>query len=164
LEKTWFCAACSETHESVPFTLCISRPASWTSEAAQHPQSELLEEQCVIGGERFFLHALILLPVTDAAEDLQWRVWVEVAEDDFLSRCARWFIQGRETDPPVSAQLAVGLPGYDDSTLGVPGALQDRAVGIRPIFTVSAAGHPLSRDQQRGITTERVIEFARASH
>lgn len=165
VEETWFCEACDTTHDGVPFTLRVSHPAAWTVDAAAHEQSELLAEQCVLRGDRFFLHALLLLPVTDVArDDFEWGIWVEVAEDDFLARCARWFAQGRENDAPVQAQLAVCVPTYDGSTLGIPGLLQDRAVGIRPLFTLDAGNHPLGRDQQLGITTDRIIAFARASH
>jgi hypothetical protein len=143
--QTWFCEACGETHDGVPFTLTIRCPAFWTDGAAVHPESELLDAHCVIGGERFFLHGFVLIPVTDAGRDFEWGVWVEVAEDDFLSRCARWSAHGRELDAPVPARLAVALPGYDGSTIGV-------------------AGHPLAREQQAGVTTTRIIDLARASH
>jgi hypothetical protein len=164
MEETWFCEVCGETHDGIPFTLRLACPSSWTDDVAIHPQSELLDAQCVIRGERFFLHGLVLVPVTDAGRDFEWGVWVEVTEDDFLARCSRWFIRGREDDAPVHAQLAVALPGYgDDSTVGIAGLLQDREVGVHALFTLTDDGHPLTREQRLGITTARVIDFARAS-
>lgn len=158
------CRAVEETsHDEVPFTLHLACPASWTDGAAVHPQSELLDAHCVIGGERFFLHGLVLIPVTDAGRDFEWGIWVEVAEDDFLARCARWSARDREHDAPVLGQLAVLLPGYGDSTLGLVGLLQDRKLGLRPLFTLTDADHPLAREQQLGITTARVVALARAS-
>jgi hypothetical protein len=163
MEETWFCEACGETHDEVPFTLRLASPASWTPDVAGHPQSELLDAQCVIGGERFFLRGLVIIPVTDAGRDFEWAIWVEVAEDDFLARCARWFAPARASDPPVRAQLAVTLPGYGGSTIGIPGLLQDREVGLRPVFTLTDDGHPLAREQRSGITVERVIDLARVT-
>ncbi|WP_051221537.1 DUF2199 domain-containing protein [Conexibacter woesei] len=164
MEETWFCEACGETHDGVPFTLKIRCPSSWTDGAAVHPESELLDAHCVIGGERFFLHGFVLIPVTDAERDFEWGIWVEVDEKDFLLRCARWSARGRERDAPVPGRLAVTLPGYGGSTLGIPGLLQDREVGLRPVFTLTDAGHPLAREQRLGITMARVIDLARASH
>lgn len=159
------CRAVEQTsHDEVQFTLHLACPSSWTDGAAVHPQSELLEAHCVIGGERFFLHGLVLIPVLDADRHFEWGVWVEVDENDFLSRCARWSARGREHDAPVRARLAVRLPGYDGSTIGIPGLLQDRELGLRPLFTLTDAGHPLAREQQRGITTARVIALVQAAY
>jgi hypothetical protein len=163
VEATWHCEACGRTHEGIPFSLHITCPTPWTTASTRHPQSELLTEQCVIDGERFFLCALLILPVLDAEPDLEWSIWVEVAEDDFLSRCHRWFAQGREHDPPISAHLAVSLPGYAD-TLGIPGHLHTQPVGLKALFTLDDGIHPLARDQAAGIPTSRVHALAHASH
>jgi hypothetical protein len=164
VEETWFCEVCGGTLDGLPFTLRVDCPSAWTADVAIHPQSELLHAQCVIGGERFFLHGVILMPITDADGDFEWGIWVEVAEDDFIARCSRWSIRGREHDLPVRARLAVVLPGYGGSTVGLPGLLQDRAVGHHPLFTIADTGHPLARDQRYGITTARVHELVHASH
>jgi hypothetical protein len=164
VEETWQCEVCGLIHVGLPFTLRIASPSPWTVEAAQHPESELLAEQCVIGGERFFLCGLVVLPVVDAEPDLEWAIWVEVAEDHFLSRCNRWFAQGRETDPPVPARLAVTLPGYDTPTMELPGLLHTRPLGLLALFTPTDPGHALTRDHSLGIPTSRVHALAHASH
>lgn len=164
MKEPWFCEACGETHDEIPFSLTLSCPASWTDEAAAHPESELLTAACVIRGDRFFFLALTIIPVTDAEQDFEWRLWVEVAENDFITRCSRWSSTTRQTDPPIRAQLAVTLPGYGGSTIGIPGLLQDQPIGLHPLFTLTDTGHPLAREQRLGIPVSRVVELARASH
>ena len=164
VKEPWFCEACGETHDEVPSFIALSYPASWTAESAAHPESELLAAACVIRGDRFFFHALALIPVTNAPQTFEWRLWVEVAERDFITRCSRWFTTGRENDPPIRAQLAVTLPGYGGSTVGIPGLLQDQPVGLHPLFTISDPGHLLAREQKVGISVSRVVELAQASH
>jgi hypothetical protein len=143
-----------------PFAVRFACPAAWTATSAAHPESELLDAQCVIAGDRFFLRALLIVPVTDAADDFEWSIWTEVSEDDFITRCSRWFTHGREHDAPITARLAVTLPGYGGPTVGIPGLLQDREVGLPPHFTLLDTGHPLGRDQHIGITLDRAATLA----
>lgn len=192
VDQTWHCAACGTTLEGLPFALHVTCPALWTDEAAQHPESELLSEQCVIAGDRFFLCGILVLPVLDAEPDLEWTIWVQLpldafreaagatlrgsqrrgesaalvlvdAEADFLSRCRRWFVQGRENDPPVPAHLTVTLPGYAN-TIDTPGLLHTRPLGLRALFTPTDPSHTHTRDHSAGISQSQVHALAHASH
>jgi hypothetical protein len=87
-------------------------PAYWGAEQAGDPDSELGTDQCVIGGEHFFVRGLITIPVCDAEDDFAWGVWVSPSEQSFVGMSENWTRSGRERMGPMFGWLATNLPAY----------------------------------------------------
>lgn len=122
--------------------------------------SELASDQCVIGGEHFFVRGLVRLPVLDAEADFEWGVWVSLSQDDFMRTSALWETEGRESEPPCFGRLATELPTYSPSTLALRSEVHTQPVGLRPLVELEPTDHPLAREQREGITLGRVRELA----
>lgn len=148
--------------EELPFAFHAAAPDAWSASLADDPSSGLTADQCVIGGERWFVRGLLALPVADADEDFVWGVWVEVSAGSFERMSELWAEPRRVREPPYPGWLANALPAYSASTVGMLARLKTQPVGKPPLVQVSADDHPLSVEQQGGITLARVREIAAA--
>jgi hypothetical protein len=146
----------------LPFAFHAEAPDAWDPAMASDPDSGLTGDQCVIGGERYFVRGLLVIPVAGAEEDFTWGVWVEVSEGSFERMSELWQTPNREREPPYPGWLANALPSYAASTLGMLARVKTRPVGLKPVVQVSADDHPLSVEQQQGIPLDRVREIAAA--
>ena len=135
-------------------------PADWDPALAGDPGSALGPEQCVIREERWFLRGNLVVPVTDAEDDLVWGVWLAVSEGTFDRATELWQNEGRVREPPYPGWLATALPGYDRPTLGMLARLRHRPVGLRPLVVLHQSDHPLAVEQREGITAARAEELA----
>jgi hypothetical protein len=144
------------------FAFHAASPDAWTDELASDPESALTDDQCVIAGERFFVRGLIVLAVRDAEEDFRWGAWVEVSSGSFERMSELWETPNREREPPYPGWLANALPAYEQPTLGMLARMKTQPVGRAPLIAISADDHPLSVEQQQGITLARVREIADA--
>ena len=156
----YVCRSCGEWHEELPFGYGTGAPAFWCEELADDPESTLGEEQCVIGGEHYFVRARICLPVEGAAEMFEWGIWVSLSEENFLRMSAQWEEEGREDEPPMFGWLSSELPTYEPTTLRLKTIVHTQPVGVRPIVELEPAEHPLAIEQHEGITMARVQELA----
>jgi len=154
------CTCCGEWHDDLPLAYHALAPAFWTPEMELDPQSKLGEEQCIIGGEHFFVRGLLRLAVLDALEEFDWGVWVSLSEASFYRMNALWEEEGREDEPPMFGWLASELPIYEPTTLSLKTAIHTQPVGLRPLVELARSSHPLAVEQREGITLERVQEFA----
>jgi hypothetical protein len=85
-------------------------------------------------------------------------VWVSLSEKNFLRACKLWHNEGRETEPPYFGWLQNELP-YEPSTLSLKTSVQTMPVGERPNIILEPSDHPLSLEQQHGITMARVQQI-----
>jgi hypothetical protein len=145
-----------------PFAFHAAAPDAWSEELDSDAESGLTADQCVIGGERFFVRGLLVLPVRDADADFTWGTWIEVSAGSFERMSELWETPNREREPPYPGWLANALPAYAQPTLGMLARLKTRPVGLAPLIQVSADDHPLAVEQQDGITVARVREIAAA--
>jgi hypothetical protein len=113
------CRACGEWHDELPLSYHSEAPAYWGAEQAGDPDSELGTDQCVIGGEHFFVRGLITIPVRDAEDDFAWGVWVSLSERSFVGMSENWTRSGRERAGPMFRWLATNLPADDEPTLNL---------------------------------------------
>jgi hypothetical protein len=147
------CRACGERHDELPFSYHSEAPAYWRAEQASDPESELGTDQCVIGGEHFFVRGLITIPVRDAEDDFAWGVWVSLSEQSFVQMSEDWTRPGREQVGPVFAWLATNLPVYDEPTLTLATNVHTQPLGVRPLVELQPTDHPLARQQREGVDT-----------
>ena len=154
------CSCCGDWHDEMPFAYHAAAPAPWSPEMEEEPGSVLGDEQCIIGGEVFFVRAIIRLAVLDAADEFEWGVWVSLSEPGFMRMNALWEREGRENEPPMSGLLSSHLPVYEPTTLGLDTTVHTQPVGLRPLVELEPTQHPLALEQRQGIMLERVQEFA----
>jgi len=88
--RGFLCSRCGKHHDGLPFSYGALAPAYWREDLTSDPNSLLTDEQCVIDGQHFFVRARIVLPVVDAAEDLEWGVWVSLSEPNYTRACRLW--------------------------------------------------------------------------
>jgi hypothetical protein len=160
------CATCGAEHD-----LSEMEPRfGWPHAYAEVPPEER-ERRTKLGADwcrirdaagtewRYFLRALLPMPVRGAAEACSWGVWVEVSADVYGRVSELWDAEGQEREPPFRATLANRAPDYPD-TLGLPGTLQLTGLASVPRFTLDPhLDHPLAREQREGVYPERVLEW-----
>jgi hypothetical protein len=110
-------------------------------------------------GKHFFIRARIVLPVTDAAEDFEWGVWVSLSEANYTRAGQMWTNPGRVNEPPYFGWLSTALP-YEPTTLDLKTNLHMQPVGIRSTVELEPTDHPLAVEQRTGITIARVQAIA----
>ena len=119
---------------------------------------ELTESLCVIDETHFFIRGRIEIPVIDSQESFCWNVWTSVSEDNFIRLNERWNDEQRVEEPAYFGWLQTELPGYIN-TLNIKTMAHTQIVGIIPQIEVVEEGHALTKEQQKGITWQRVTEL-----
>lgn len=146
--------------------MCFGQPAPvlWSSlpEDERDTRAELTSDQCIVDGKHFFILGRILLPVVDGPGPFVWLAWVSLSEKNFLRACELWHTEARESEAPYFGWLQSVLP-YEPSTLSLKTTVQTMPVGERPIIQLEPTDHPLSLEQQHGITMARVQQIAEAA-
>lgn len=148
---------------SPPLVYDTDAPAYWYGlpPEEREERAELTSDQCVIDGKHFFLRGNLEIPILDSEEKLVWGVWVSVSEESFWRATELWEQEGRESEMPYFGWLSTALPTYPE-TVSMKSRLRTRPVGLRPLVELLPSEHPLSREQQEGISYERVREIADA--
>jgi len=157
-------ATCGRHHNELPMCFGAAAPELWLTlpEEERNTRAELTADQCVVDGKYFFVLGRILLPVIDGPGPFIWLAWISLGEKNFLRACELWHSKGRETEPPYFGWLQSALP-YEPNTLSLKTTLQTMPVGERPTITLEPTDHPLSLEQQHGITMARVQQIAEAA-
>lgn len=151
------CATCGQAHDELPFGYGARAPlaAEDIPAAEREERLELGSDQCVIDDSRFFLRGRMEIAVSDAPQHtFIWGVWVEVTELQFDRAAVLWETEDSK-QPPMPGSLATAVPCFQD-TAGLAALLHFHAVGQLPRVVLAASDHPLAREQQQGISLERV--------
>ncbi len=115
-------------------------------------------DQCIVDDEHFFVRGHIELSVRNTSEAFIWSVWVSLSEESFNHMCENWEIKGRESSEPYFGWLMTKLPCYPE-TWHLKTSVQSQQIGCVPTIALESLDHPLSTEQQHGITMERVHEI-----
>ncbi len=160
IELGFQCSQCGQRHNGLPFSYGTFAPAYWQESFEGTPGSVLGDEQCVIGGEHFFVRARLLLPVADADEEFEWGVWVSLSKANFGRMSELWTHPERVNEPPYFGWLSTELPLYEPPTLNLKTKVHSQPVGVRPTIELEPTDHPLAVEQRTGITVARVQDIA----
>ncbi len=127
---------------------------------------ELKESLCVID-DHFFHRGRITIPITDYHEDLTFNVWTSISEDNFEIRNTLWNDAARVEQPPYFGWLQTTIPTYGN-TLNIKTIARENEPGLIPTIEVIEENHPLTLDQQNGITfdiaKQKVQEILKDQH
>ncbi len=104
---------------------------------------------------RWFIRGWLPVPVVERDAPFAWGVWVEVSADDFWTYVRMYRDDGR-SHPSFPGRIANNIAAYP-SSLDLEVSIQLALAGDRPVVSVVDVNHPLGRDQQHGISVERVL-------
>lgn len=148
----FLCSCCGQEHNGLPFSYGTVAPAYWNEDLAGDSSNVLGDEQCVIGGEHFFIRARLILPIVDSDNDFEWGVWVSLSKPNFARATELWTSPQREQEPPYFGWLSTELPTYEPTTLNLKAKMHSQPVGVRPTVELEPTDHPLAVEQRTGIS------------
>ena len=159
--KGYRCRRCGEIHGELPMHYGAAAPALWFEipESEREHRCLLSSDQCMVDDKHFFVVGNLEIAVAGLDESFSWDVWVSLSAKNFQRVCELWETPERDSEPPYFCWIQTSLPGYPD-TLSLKATVQTREVGRRPRVELEPTDHPLSVEQRRGITVDRVREIA----
>lgn len=160
-EPGFTCGVCYQWHENLPMSYSVKVPHAVASIPEPELDGRVLFnlDQCIIDGRDFYLRGRIPVPILEMEQPFIWGVWARVSKEDFIRTNDMWKISGRETEPPFRGWLDSSIPFYGN-TLNLALRVWTQVVGRRPSFELLDASHPLTREQQTGISMQRVRDIA----
>lgn len=156
------CTCCGAHHLELSMNYTAEAPAVWAPSFADADDCLLSSDQCVVGGQLYFVKGMIEIPVIGSDEVFSWGVWVSLSRENFSRAADLWDTPGREAEEPYFGWLTTDLPVYPTATLNLKTHVHTRPVGERPFIELEPTDHPLAVEQRTGITLDRVREIAAA--
>jgi len=140
--------------------LTFRRPDDVAALSAEERKRTVQENAnlCVVEGERFFIRALLPLPVNGRELSYNIGLWVEVDESAFNRVYELWSDPDQESEPPFAARVANAIPTLP-SSVGLEAALHLTGPKTRPEVLLRRVAHPLFLEQSNGISAHRAHEY-----
>ncbi|MBL8760183.1 MAG: DUF2199 domain-containing protein [Phycisphaerae bacterium] len=110
--------------------------------------------------ERFFVRAVLLVPVPEANDSFAWGFWAEVNEKDFDTIVDTWD-DARPSATPIHATIANPVPIFE-GVLGLAVDLFTQGAEDRPHLFIRDQDHPLAQQQARGLSLHAVVDILRS--
>jgi hypothetical protein len=154
------CTQCEKVHEGLP-AIAYDAPLHYyeLSEDERVNKAVLTDDLCGIGGEQWFVRAVLEIPVIGHAEKLEWGVWGSLSEANFRRYRDSFDDSHQSRIGPMFSWFSSRLPGYPD-TLNLRCRIVPRDARQRPLVEFHPDdGHALVLDQRNGISLERAIAF-----
>jgi hypothetical protein len=156
------CTDCGQEHPLDRLEVAFHRPDVVAEVGSNERQARVQEgnDLCVLDGKRFFVRALLPLPVADSELPYNIGLWVEVSRRDFERVYELWDSPEQSQEPAFLAHVANDISIHPPVSC-LEGMLSLTGRTTRPILTLRPAEHPLVGEQVRGITPHRVAEYSR---
>jgi hypothetical protein len=148
------CTKCDEWHDDWPAYGFNSPDYHYWLSEEEKEKAELSEDFCIVrepDGTRYFIRAVLIQPVKDRCETLDYGVWTSLGEQNFLDYRENF------KNPSHQAQylgwLANKLPDYHNGDIKlqvVTGEGSERPL----VFPHQSQNHPLVHDFYRSISLE----------
>lgn len=153
------CSSCDNWHEGFP-DVGFDRPlyASEVLEDERKRRVFLTSDLCVVDDEHFFVRCILFIPIAGVDDVFGWGVWSTLSKENFL-RYQQHYDEDMSGWQPMFGYLSNRLPEYPD-TLSLKLSVQTMAQGDRPRVTLEPTDHPLSIDQQNGMSLEKALKIA----
>lgn len=155
------CSDCGQEHPLQSLELTFLRPDVVAELEGTDRESRVQENDdiCILDGERFFVRALLPLPVLEKAQPYNVCLWVELSQRDFERLYQLWDALDQADTPAFDAHIANDIPIHS-SVRGLAACLSLTGPTTRPVVTLRALEHPLAGEQARGITLHRAAEYS----
>jgi hypothetical protein len=154
------CSKCGVEHPLEEMELTFRRPDDVAKLPAEDRERLVRENSdlCIIEEDRFFVRAVLPLPVETREDPYCIGLWVEVSRDTFDHIYHLWDSEDQSAEPPFAARIANEIPTAAGS-LGLEAELQLTGPRTRPKVFLAPANHQLYLEQTRGIDVHRVSEY-----
>ena len=158
------CDVCGETHagETRDIRMGLPQPIFLLDEDEREQRSLVSDDSAVLHGEngdRFFVRALLELPIAGEDGYFGYGAWIEVSEPDFAALRELWDDDDGWRSEPVAGKLANELSPYA-FTEGLSLRIRLRDVELLPLVELQDGEHELVRAQRYGISPHRAHQLA----
>ena len=155
------CDHCGEDHPIEEIELAFRRPdvAAALSQEERERRVDENADLCVLDGDRFFVRAVLPLPLDGGSSVYNIGLWVEVEQGSFEKIYALWDDDAQAEQAPFQAWIANQVPHQQPTTIGLEGRLQLTGSTTRPKVLVAESTHPLYQEQVNGISTHRAFQY-----
>ena len=161
---TFTCEVCGATHaeETRDIRLSLPEPIFRIDEPEREQRARVGDDLAVLQdreAERFFVRALLELPIDGEDGYFGYGSWIEVSPDDFATLGELWHDEDGWRSAPFAGTLANELSPYA-FTEGLPVQIRLRDVRLLPLVELDDTDHELVRAQQIGISAHRAHQLA----
>ena len=158
------CDVCGETHagETRDIRMGLPQPIFVLDHEERERRSLVSDDSAVLHGEtgdRFFVRALLELPIAGEDGYFGYGAWIEVSEPDFAALRELWDDDDGWRAGPVAGTLANELSPYA-FTEGLSLRIKLRDVELLPLVELEDGEHELVRAQRYGISPHRAHQLA----
>ncbi len=155
------CSVCGETHagEMRDIRMGLPDPIFRLDEDERERRAYVEDDFAALEGDRFFVRALLELPIDGEDGYFGYGTWVEVSREDAETLGELWHEEAGPEAGPFTGTLANDLSPYA-FTEGLPVRIHLRDVRLLPLVELDEANHELVRAQRRGISLHRAHELA----
>ena len=168
LTRDWQCACCGELHHGV-MDLAAKAPDPWPHARDHEPNSALRrdgdflsQDFCVLGGEDFFVRAVMEITVHGLDRTWAWGCWTSLSRANFDSYVERFDSGMAAGTGPWFGWLANSLRIYSEDPKPIAVDVLPRQGGQRPRLFVHDENHSLARAQREGISPDDLLVLLRA--
>jgi hypothetical protein len=154
------CAVCGQDHPDDDIELTYVQPDAVVGLSAAQREVRVQEnpDLVVLDGNRFFVRAVLPIPVRGRRRGYNIGVWAELDEAAFHRVLQRWEDADQVTEPAMPAKLANAIRSQS-KTLGLDVALRLTGPATRPSVHVVSELHPLHAEQTTGVSVHRVQDY-----
>ncbi|WP_373388266.1 DUF2199 domain-containing protein [Pseudomonas alcaligenes] len=155
------CECCGKDHPLEELELTFRRPDDVVSLSKKEREESVHENDdlCVISDARFFIRALLPLPVKGRDLPYNIGIWVEADQSTFERVYDLWSDPEQGNESSFIVKIANNIPTLS-STVDLVGYLQLTGPTTRPTIQVKQQQHQLYDEQSNGITAHRAHEYS----
>jgi hypothetical protein len=158
--RSYTCSCCGKAFDSLPLCFGAEYPDYYFSIPADEIglRVEYSTSWCVVDNEHFFHRGRLTIPIIDHNENLIFNVWTSISEENFGIRMELWNDPNRINQQPYFGWLQTFVPTYGD-TLNLKTIAIEQGIDLIPEIKMIEEDHPLTTDQEKGITYKRAVEI-----
>ncbi|MGZ8782804.1 MAG: DUF2199 domain-containing protein [Gaiellaceae bacterium] len=158
------CEVCGATHagETRDIRMGLPQPIFLLDEEERRRRARVDEDFAILeadSGDRFFVRALLELPVEGEDGYFGYCAWIEVSATDAAELVELWADEQGSQAEPFAGTLANELSPYA-FTEGLAVQIRLRDVKLLPLVELADANHELVRAQRQGISRHRAHDLA----
>lgn len=158
------CDVCGEAHAGVTRDIRMGLPQSiFLLDEEERRRRAYVEDDFAMlhtqSGDRYFVRALLELPIDEEDGYFGYGAWVEVSAADVAALGELWDDEEGQRAGPFTGTLANELSPYA-FTEGLAVRIRLRDVQLLPLVELADANHELVRAQRHGISRHRAHELA----
>jgi hypothetical protein len=155
---------CGQTHagETRDIRLGLPQPIFLLDDEERRRRAYVEDDFAILHGEsgdRYYVRALLELPIEGEDGYFGYGAWVEVSEEDVAALGELWNDEAGWRSEPFAGTLANELHPYA-FTEGLPVQIRLRDVKLLPLVELDDVDHELVRAQANGISSHRAHELA----